>query len=342
MKQLTIRDIARLAEVSHSTVSRVLNGYPDVNIQTKQKVIDIMKEYDYVPNNSARNLKLNDTRSIGVLTKEINNPFLSKTIQVIQRALDKRGYTVILQQVNSNESEIMRACTVIKEKKLKGVIFLGGLANYEEDELKKLSVPLVFITISPLVNNKKLELYSSVSIDDRKAAFIAVDYLCSLGHKKIALLTSGKGKRTIGDLRYEGYCEALEKNDIPYKQDLVKLTKNSFNIQEAHHLIKELISDKVEFTALFCITDILAMGACRAIKESNLSIPEDVSVMGFDGIDLTQFYIPSICTIRQPLESMAKQGVDILINMIENNSKGQHLLFEVELVQGESCKEYKM
>lgn len=342
MKKLTIRDISRLAGVSHSTVSRVLNGSPDVNRETRDKIQEIIKEYNYVPNTSARNLKLNDTKSIGVFSMDINNPLFTKMIQIIEVSLADLGYAMILQQGGSQTSGVVQANTLINEKNLNGLIFLGGLPQFNLDDIKNINIPYVFTTISPF-NKDGQELYSSVSIDDKKAAFEAVDYLCSLGHKRIAIMnTLDVGKVVgIGEQRYQGYCEALRKNNIEIDEKLVWRMVDGFSMDSAYKVIKKSIENKIDYSAIFAVGDTIAFGACRALRDFGLQVPQDVSVMGFDGIDLAKFYIPSLCTMQQPIEEMSHSSVDILINIIEKKGQTVHKKFDASLVLGESCVPYK-
>ncbi len=342
MKKLTIRDISKLAGVSHSTVSRVLNDYPGVKEQTRDKIKEIIKNNNYVPNNSARNLKLNDTKSIGVFSMDINNPLFTKMIQVIEIALDKSGYSMILQQGSPDSSGITQANSLINEKNLNGLIFLGGLPQYNLDDIKNINIPYVFTTISPFTEDGQ-DLYSSVSIDDRKAAFEAVDYLCGLGHRRIAIInTVGVDKVVgIGEMRYEGYCEALKKNNIPLDEELVWRMTDGFSMNSAHKIIKKSLERKINYSAIFAVGDTIAFGVCRALRDFGLQVPQDISVMGFDGIELSRFYIPSLCTMQQPIEEMAKSSVDILINILENNGQTVHKKFDAKLVLGESCLSFK-
>ena len=140
---MTIRDIAKIAQVSHTTVSRVLNNNPDVNAKTREKILSIIEEYNYIPNDSARNLKLNDTKSIGLITNNINNPFLSKMTQEIEKKLQEQDYTVYFQIIASADGLASSALKLCKEKKLNGLIFVGGYSSISKVEFEMLSVPVV-------------------------------------------------------------------------------------------------------------------------------------------------------------------------------------------------------
>lgn len=340
MSPVTIRDIAKIAGVSHTTVSRVINGNRDVNAATKQKILDIMEEYNYIPNDSARNLKLNDTNSIGVFSNNINNPFLSEMVQDIEERLNAHKYSVYLQMLKPAEGLVLSASKLIKEKKLKGVIFVGGYSSFCEEDFDKLNVPIVFTTIKPMVTNPK-KWYSSIYIDDKESAFKATDYLCKLGHKRIAIITSGSGKKSIGQDRLEGYIKALEQNQIPVDVALIKRVKDSSDIHSSYQITKELMKENVEFTAVFAVTDIFALGVIRALSDEGIRIPEDVSVLGFDGIKLGDYTVPRLTTIQQPVDEMVEASVNMIIEMIEHGKPGEDKYFDTHLKVGESCREIK-
>lgn len=335
---MTIRDIAKIAGVSHTTVSRVINGNRDVNALTKQKILDIMEKYNYIPNDSARNLKLNDTKSIGVFSNNINNPFLSKMVQVIEERLQQHNYSVYLQMLKPADGVVLSASKLIKEKKLNGLIFVGGYSSFCEEDFDKLNVPIVFTTIKPTVSNPK-KWFSSIYIDDKESAFKATDYLCKLGHKKIALITSGSGLKSIGQDRMEGYIKALKDNQIPIDQTLIKKANDSSDIDAAYKITRKLVEEKVEFTAVFAITDMFAIGVIRALTDAGIRIPDEVSVLGFDGIELGNYTVPRLTTIQQPMEEMVDASVSMIIEMIENGKQGEDKYFTTKLKIRESCKQ---
>ena len=150
MKTITIKDIAKKCGVGISTVSRAINNHPDISDETKSKIMEVIKENNFIPNNSARNLKLLDTRTIAVLIKGIDNPFFQKMIKVFEEEIQKRKYVFTLQRVDSNQDEIEVALELIKEKRLKGIVFLGGNFSHKENKLKEITVPFVLSTIAKI------------------------------------------------------------------------------------------------------------------------------------------------------------------------------------------------
>ncbi|MDD2957440.1 MAG: LacI family DNA-binding transcriptional regulator [Lachnospiraceae bacterium] len=338
MEQITIRDVAKLCGVGVSTVSRAINNHPDINEETKQMIMDIIKEYNYVPNNSARNLKRSDSKTIAVLVKGISNPFFGPMIQVLEREVEKKRYSFVLQHVEEEEDEVEVAIQLEKEKRLKGIVFLGGMYSHKEERLCQLTVPYVIGTVN-IKLPQKLEQCAAISIDDEKESYRMVDYLCRCGHRKIVILTAARDDASIGKCRLEGYQRALEANGIEYDESLVvRMKKNlqTYTIKNGYEVTKELLDAGREFTCIYAISDTLAIGACKAIFDAGKRVPEDYCVAGFDGLDIAEYYEPSVTTIRQPREEMASEIIRILFDMIKKRPAEKQVIFEAKLVEGAS------
>ena len=201
MFEPTIKDIARICGVGVSTVSRAINDHPDINSETKEKIMNVIREYGYVPNDSARNLKRSDAKAIAVLVKGIANPFFTSMITVIEQECKKRHYAMELSHIEADEDEVDVAQKVVKEKRLRGIIFLGGLFSHSEEKLKKLRVPFVFSTVGAMPENISRKQYSSISVDDRRESARMVEYLIGLGHTKIAILVAEALEESVGKLQ---------------------------------------------------------------------------------------------------------------------------------------------
>lgn len=339
MEITTIKDIAKLCGVGVSTVSRAINNHPDINKETKAMIMEVIKEHNYIPNNSARNLKRSNSDTIAVLIKGISNPFFSSMIKTFESETKKKKYSFILQRVDSNQDEIDVAIELIKEKKLKGIVFLGGYFSHSDEKLSQLKVPFVLSTIG---TTQKLDksICSSVSVDDFKESYKIVDYLCRLGHSKIAIITP-MNDESIGSLRFNGYKNALKDNGIGEKQSLIRYKRDeidTYSMDYGYTVAKELLESGEDFTAIYAICDSIAIGACKAIFDSGKKIPDDYSVAGFDGLDIANYYNPSITTIRQPVEEMAEATIKILFDVIRKKTSAQHKTFQAELVIGQSTK----
>ncbi|NMA82245.1 MAG: LacI family transcriptional regulator [Epulopiscium sp.] len=339
MQNLNIKDIAKIAGVAPSTVSRVLNNRPDVNEDTREKILKIMDEYNYIPNNSARNLKIIESNTIGVLVKGIYNPFFSKIIQSIEEKIREKGYSMTLNYNYDDSNDIETAIELIKEKRLKGLVCLGG--NFDDldiEQIQSLSTPIV-VASSNIIEKKNRKALSSVTIDNEKAAFEAVDYLCSLGHEKIGIITTGESDRSIGRLRTSGYKKALEKHCIEFDPKLLEIGEYTFD--SGYDAMNKLLDKNLGLTALFATSDIMAIGAAKAVLSKGLSVPDDISIIGFDDIEYTSYFHPSLTTIKQPQEDIGHESVRILFEILQEKKKHRHIILETELVARDSCKAIK-
>jgi LacI family transcriptional regulator len=341
METTTIKDIARICGVAVSTVSRAINNHPDINPETKTQIMQAIKDHNYIPNNSARNLKRSESNTVAVLIKGITNPFFNNMLKVFEQDIQKKKYTFLLHRVEENEDEVEVALLLEKEKRLKGIVFLGGYFCHSEEKLRQLTVPFILSTggISDIIDKNK---YSFVTVDDFKESYRMVDYLCKLGHKRIATIAAPPCDESIGQLRLEGYLKALEDNNIPREDSLIRYlqdeTMDIFSMKYGYEVTKELMASGVDCTAIFAISDSMAVGTCKAIFENHKQIPKDYSVAGFDGMDISFYYHPSITTIRQPVQDMAKETIKILFDMINGKIQRGGKTFEAELVVGQSTR----
>lgn len=217
---------------------------------------------------------------------------------------------------------------------------LGGIASHSQEQLKKIPVPFVLSTVSLLGKEYKND-YSFVSVDDVKESCRMTEHLISQGHEKIALLCSYKEDVSIGALRLTGYKKALEAHNIPVDERRIRHMDpelDSYSMESGYRMTKALLKEGVDCTAIFAISDSLAIGAVRALIDAGKRVPMDISVAGFDGTEMAAYYNPSITTIRQPAETMARETIKLLFDSIKKKTNVQQLIFEGELVPGESVK----
>ena len=337
--EITIKDIARICGVGVSTVSRAINNHPDINPVTKQAIMDTIEKYGYIPNNSARNLKRTDTKSIAILIKGMTNPFFASMLRIIEEEVEKKHYSLVLRHVEFSQDEVDVALELIKEKRLRGIIFLGGHFAHSEDKLKKLTVPFVIATAGCIPETMSRKLYSSVTVDDEKEGYIMTKYLLNQGHKKIAILAADEADASISHLRLMGYRRAMEEYGIKVDEDLICSMKDDiewYSMQNGYAVTIELLERRSDVTAIFAISDVIAMGACRAIRDKGKKVPQDIAVAGYDGIDMGKYYTPSITTIKQPVNEIARETILLLFDIISGKKEHQHKVFDAELLVRES------
>ena len=202
-------------------------------------------------------------------------------------------------------------------------------------------MPFIFSTVGSIPENISRNLYSSISVDDRLESAKMVEYLISIGHTRIAILVAEAQEQSISRLRLEGYCDSLKVHDIEINQNLICHTEEKlshFSMENGYLSTKRLLARGEPFTALYAVSDSLAVGALRALHEAGLRVPEDISLAGYDGIDMTNYIVPSLTTIRQPAEKMAKDTTKLLFDIIAGKKTHQHILYPAELVIRESTR----
>ena len=334
---MTIKDIAERCGVSVSTVSRVLNDHPDVSAANREKVMTVVRELHYVPNNSARDLVKSPSDAIGLVVRGVGNPFFSGVIRAIEEAIGSAGYTMVLHQIRSGEDELRAGAELARSKRLRGLILLGGRFDYTPELIAPLEIPFVCCTYTNSFGTLPSDTYSSVSIDDRKEAYKIVKMLTERGHRKIAVVLDSMHDHSISQLRYKGYCQALEDSGIPLDPELVEETV-TFEMADGYAAIENLLARRDDFTAAFVISDAMAVAAMKALHDHGKRVPEDCSVVAIDGINMSAYFIPTLTTLVQPQKEMGENSVRILVDMIEGRAGNRHLLLDTVTRMGGSVR----
>ncbi len=334
---MTIKDIARISGVAVSTVSRVINNHPDVSAESREKVLTVIREYNFIPNNSARDLVKTKSDAVGLIVRGSQNTFFVDIIHSIESALDEAGYTMVMRQIGSNDNEITCAASMERDKRLLGIIFLGGRSDYSPEELAVLSVPYVFCTFTNSYGTLGNTEYSSVSISDEEEAQKAVEELISRGHTRIAALISASDDHSISQLRYLGYVKALKAHGIPVDDRLV-IRCGTFNMKDAYDAMKKKLEEGTDFTAVFAIADNMAIGAMRALREAGRNVPGDCSFISIDGIEVSEYIEPMLSTLSQPMKEMGRKSVEQLAELIEGKGSHSQIIVKTSLREGASMR----
>jgi LacI family transcriptional regulator len=324
---MTIKDVAERCGVSVSTVSRVLNNHPDVTAAIREKVMAVVQELHYVPNNSARDLVKPKSDAIGLVVRGVGNPFFTGVIRAIEHTITEAGYTMVLHQIRSGEDELREGAELARSKRLLGLILLGGCFDYTPEQTASLGVPFVCCSFTNSFGTLRKDQFSSVSINDQKEAYRAVRMLTERGHKKIAVLLDSIRDHSISQLRYMGYCQALEESGILLDSDLIEETV-TYEMADGYSGMERLLARRDDFTAVFVISDAMAVAAMKALHDRGKRIPEDCSVVAIDGIDMSAYMIPTLTTLVQPQQEMGESAVRILVDILEGKEGNQHLLLE--------------
>jgi LacI family transcriptional regulator, repressor for deo operon, udp, cdd, tsx, nupC, and nupG len=329
MPTATIHDVAKAAGVSVATVSRVINNSPSVAESTKEAVMAVIKKMNYQPNLLGRNLRRTETRLILVLLPNIANPFYARIVKGIEDVGHKSGYHVMLCNTDSEIEREKVYLELLKNRLADGVIFMAPVLGREELTEIGRKYPVV-----QCCEYKEGAQVSHVSIDNHAAAYKVVKHLISSGHKRIGLISCRNNFVSIIQ-RENGYRKALEDAGIEFEEDLIKFGDYSFN--SGIRAANQFLSMKSRPTALFAISDIMAIGALRAIRESNLKVPEDIAVVGFDNINFASMCNPMLTTIYQPKYDIGCIAMEILLQQIRGELKEPRNVFlENEIIIRES------
>jgi LacI family transcriptional regulator len=334
-----IADIAKQAGVSPSTVSRVVNGKPYVNAEKKELVLKLIRETGYVPNKAARNMVMQRSFAVGVVIPDGFNNFQRQLFSIIERHLDSFGYHTIFFFVKMDSPSEKKCIDSMKTEKLDGVIMLHEIKSNEfYDYIKEADIPI----ISTLDNYNHIP---TIKPDDKQAAFDAVSHLTSLGHRKIDMIT-GCGF-SFGVHRLAGYYRALDEAGIKRDQKRV-VDVRQYNAETGMYAMRELLLRGRDFSAVFAASDELALGAMRVLQDDGMRIPKDVSVIGFDDIDISGYLYPRLTTIRQPITEIGEQAAAILHRFITGQHKisghppgGLNIILPHKLIIRESTRSLK-
>lgn len=332
---VTIKDIAKLANVSHTTVSRALNNSPYINEDTKVKIKALAKELNYVPNYNAKSLVLLKSYVIGIFFSSISegttDTFFHEIIKGINKVIDKE-YNLVIRGIDDYKYSHQ-----IDKKNFDGIIVVSQRKSDDEfiNAIIEKDIPIVVI-------NRHIDTVGIVNImsNDTDGAYDAVDYFIKNHHKKIALIQGNKEFES-SVYRKKGYLKALENNNIPLNEDYI--ISGKYNLQSGYENMKKLIDLENRPTAVFCSNDDIAVGAMKAVFESGLNVPNDISIIGFDDSNFCKYVTPTLTSVRKDPLAMSEYGGINLLNIIKNIQVNKEKVYiESKLVVRDSVKELKL
>ena len=330
---MTIKDIARLSGVGVATVSRVLNDHPDVSEETRRKVLAVVAEQGFQPNTNAKHLKQQSSASIAVIVKGTMNMLFADLVERIQQLLQDAGQDAAVYYLDEDANEVAYTLQLCRERKPLGILFLGGDLEFFQAEFAHITVPCVLLTNS--AQGLDFDNLSSVTTDDEEAACQVVQFLAGQGHRHIGVLGGNWSCTQISYRRVQGCKRAFDQLGLPFDLDR-QCEPCRYSMADAYDTTKRLLGRCPELTALFCLGDVMAIGAIRAIRDLGRRVPEDVSVVGYDGIPLGQFSVPRLTTVRQDTQRLAEQGVDLLLASLQRQRAPVHSVVPFQLISGGS------
>ena len=332
---LTIKDLSAQTGYSVGTISRVLNNQPNVSQKARDTILRAADECGFQLNANAKQLKQQHSNSILVLVKGTNNKVFSLLVERIQDWIAETKYALVVDYMDEAENEVLRALQLCRERKPLGILFLGGERENFLTDFCKITMPCVLVTNDasyfPFPN------LSSVSSDDKLAGRIAIEHLIALGHRKIAIIAGDHTHSDIGRLRYEGAMEAFREHGIAFDPEKDCETIR-YTCQDGYQAARRLLERDRDFTAIFAMSDVMAVGAIRGLRDQGKCVPEDISVVGFDGVELGQYYVPRLASISQNLDALAERSFRILLSNIEDGDSAHYEILPVSLLDRESAR----
>ncbi len=328
---MTIKDLARESGYSLGTVSRVLNGHPNVSEKARRAVMAVVEAQGFELNSNAKNLKQTQGNCVLMVVKGRGNELFAKMVEQYQELFSRTRHPLIIDYIDELDNEVRRAAALCREKKPLGVLFLGGTNQNFREEFDRIGVPAVLVT----GDARELGFHnlSSVASDDHNGAACAVEYLIKSGHRDIIVLGGSREQSDTSLIRYNGCVDAFERNDLEFPENQYHTCRFSF--QSGYETMAQALADRDPCTAVFAMADVIAIGAIRAIREAGLRVPEDISVAGYDGLDIGDYLDPKLTTITQPTEELTRRSAAMLLEQIEKGIAPVHITIPFTL----SCKD---
>ncbi len=324
MSSVTIRDVARIAGVSPGTVSRALNGSSLVSVETKLRVEEVARELDYSPNLIARRLSIGKTLSIAVLLPFFTRPSYVERLNGVVSTLAQTQYDLVIHNVETPEQRNILFREIPRKERVDGVLILSLPPRDEDLEFfHNANIPIVFVD----AHHPQLIELSSISVNDIEGGYKATKYLISLGHKKIGFIgdyIDNPFNFTSSRNRFQGYKQALEESDLPFVPKYY--AEDRHGRYAAQRLAQKILAQSDRPTAIVAASDTQAMGVLEAAKELNIKVPEDLSIIGYDDIEMAEYL--KLTTIRQMLFESGERGVEILLQHLED--PGQPPVHEIQ------------
>lgn len=310
--KVTIKEIAKLADVSIATVSKVVNNKDEkISAATRERVLAIIKETGYVPNRVASSMVTKRTNTLGLLIPDIANPFFPELARGAEDLANKLGYTLILCNSDNKVKKEDAYLEMLQEKMVDGILFVASSQRTElSSALQRVRVPV--ITVDREIPG--LTVQAMITVDNEIGAYEAVNYMIDRGYRKIYHL-AGPQTSFPARQRYEGYMRAMKEQNISLPKK--HLMEGRFSSNWGVEAVSQLLDDGIEFDGLFCGNDLIALGAMKCLHQNGIIVPEQIGVVGFDDINMAQLTSPELTTVNQPNYEMGYKAADLLIKTIQ-------------------------
>ena len=326
---ISIKDIARSANVSHSTVSRALNNSPRVKSETVERIRQIAEQSGYRGSAIARSLATRRTMTIGVVVTTIADLFAAGVVSGIETVAGDHGYSVFLANSNADPEREMRVVRTFEERRVDGIIVTASrVGALHLPLLSRMNVPIVLLN-----NQHPSDFAHSVMIENFSASYEATTHLVDLGHHKIAYIGDRNGRQSDTE-RFGGYRQGLDSGNLPFQPEYVLY--GSGTPESGKEAMAAFLKLPEPPTAVFCYDDMTALGAIRQIHSAGLHVPGDISVVGFDDLSILQFTEPPLTTIRQPMSQMGRLAMEAMLDLLSGSGATHEIKVRGELIVRES------
>jgi len=330
MNQVTMRDVAREVGVSVNTVSRALAGKPDVNPQTRARVLEVAERLGYRPNRLARGLRSNKTGTIGVIVTDIANPFFGALVKGVEKAARARDYSIILQDTDEDYEREKEAIQVMLAERVDGLLITPVQTRTETiEELKECGLP--FVLLGRHFDDIETDY---VVTDDVEGGFLATEHLIKLGHRRIAMI-NGPLHISSAKERFQGYRKALDRSGVKLDESIV--SSGAITMDDGYRVSKSLLTRRNRPTAIFAYSDFVAFGVMKAVREVGFHLPDDVAVVGYDDVQLSSCLEVPLTTVRIPTEELGRKATELLVKKMNHElDKALVCLLKAELIVRQS------
>lgn len=320
---ITIKDIAKIANVSTTTVSRIINGKGEASKETIEKVLKIAKELNYSPNRLARSLSTKSSNLIAILVPNLNNPFFAELVTKVEKNAEKKGFRVLLCNTNDEREKVEYFLNMIRENYVFGAI-ICTLQVKENDLIKLEENGIHTVTIDRAILNHK---FSSVNVNQYFGTYIAIEHLIKEGAKKIIFI-SGPKENPLSSEREKAYLECLIKHNITKNNILY----GDFTLESGYYLIKELLDKNIDFDGIFAANDLMAIGAMKMCSDFGLKIPEDIKVVGNDNLEIVNFLSPALTSLSQESDQVSYMIIEELLALKEQKITPRSQIINPKLI----------
>ncbi|NBI41228.1 substrate-binding domain-containing protein [[Haemophilus] felis] len=327
----TMKDIARIAKVSTSTVSHVINNSRFVSDEIREKVMRVVKELNYTPSALARSLKVKETKTIGLLVTATDNPFFAEVVSGVEQYCHQHHYNLILSSTAGDKDRLLNNLQTLVQKQVDGLLLMCADARFQIG--RDLNLPLPFVIMDWWPTDQSVD---KIFENSEYGGYLATKTLIDYGHRHIAIIT-GNLKKSLVQNRLAGYQKALTEANIPLNPAWI--IEENFDIEGGISGMQKVLNLTPRPTAVFACNDSIALGAYQTLWRQGLRVPQDMSVIGYDNIHLAQYMSPPLSTINQPKAELGKLAVETLLQRIKNPQENYRtLLLEPEIIERESIQ----